>query len=260
MLCPFGGRKPWLVAGLAGLTVLLGVAGCSSSDTVETEASTPTTGTADPAADSPLEETIGGFRATVIDPPRATTLTSQTPGAQINLRSQPTTLSPILSSGAAGDEVQLLRLAEGEGGHTWYYAQSPAAEREGWVRGDFVDIGNATPVAAAPAALASPTQNALITADSPCGPDRQEAFFETQSYTVHLCATAQGLRYVGTEKATQTALVTEDVAINQAVYIAIDGHQQYHISDTHLAVYEVYNGSYTPLKTESVLRFERFMY
>ncbi|MEY3297409.1 MAG: hypothetical protein RLZZ597_669 [Cyanobacteriota bacterium] len=255
MLSPLGGKTPWFSLGLA---LLLGLAGCGSPVAVDSEASTPTDGTAEAAV--PLEETIGGFRATVIDPPRATTLTGQTPGAQINLRSQPTTLSPILGSGAAGDEVLLLRLAEGEGGHTWYYAQYTGAEREGWVRGDFVDVSGATPVAASSGATASPAQPALSTASNPCGADRQEAFFETQSYTVHLCMTAQGLRYVGTEKATQTALVTEDVAINQAVYIAIDGNQQYHISDTHLAVYEVHNGSYTPLKTEPILRFERFMY
>lgn len=255
MLCPFGGKTPWFAAGFVGLTVLLGVAGCSSSDTAATEASTPT----DNAA-APLEETIGGFRATVIDPPRATTLSGQTPGAQINLRSQPTTLSPIVGSGAAGDEIRLLRLAEGEGGHTWYYAQYPEAEREGWVRGDFVDIDKATPVAASPATAPSPAQPALNTASNPCGADRQEAFFETQSYTVHLCNTDHGLRYVGTDKATQKALVTEDVAVNQTVYIAIDGNQQYHLSDTNLAVYEVHNGSYTPLASEPVLRFERFLY
>lgn len=260
MLCPFGGKTPWLAAGLVGLTTLLGGVGCSASDPMATEASTPTAGTVDPAADSPLEETIGGFRATVIDPPRATTLASQTPGAQINLRSQPTTLSPILGNGAAGDEVRLLRLAEGEGGHTWYYAQYTDSEQEGWVRGDFVDIRNATPIAALPSAAANAAQPALATTANPCGADRQEAFFETQSYTVHLCNTAQGLRYVGTHKTTHAALITEDVAVNQTVYIAIDGNQQYHISDTHLAHYEVHDGSYTPLQNEPVLRFERFLY
>lgn len=260
MLCPFGGKTPWLAAGLVGLTVLLGVAGCSSSETVATEASTPTAGTADPAAESPIEETIGGFRATVIDPPRVTILTSQTPGAQINLRSQPTTLSPILSSGAAGDEVRLLRLAEGEGGHTWYYAQNAEAEREGWVRGDFVDISNATPLAADPGLATDRSAQPALSTTNPCDSDRQEAFFETQSYAVYLCQSAQGLRYVSTHKTTQDALITDDVAVNRSIYIAIDGNQQYHVSDTHLAVYEVHDGSYTPLKTEPVLRFERFLY
>lgn len=261
MLCPFGGKTPWLAAGLIGLTALLGGVGCSASDPVATEASTPTAGTADPVVESPLEETIGGFRATVIDPPRATTLASQTPGAQINLRSQPTTLSPIVGSGAAADEVRLLRLAEGEGGYTWYYAQYSQSDQEGWVRGDFVDISNATPMAAEESAATPPAPPTLVaTATNLCGADRQDAFFETKSYTIHLCNTAQGLRYVGTHKTTQAALITNDVAVNQAVYIAIDGNQQYHISDTHLALYEVRDGSYTPLQNEPVLRFERFLY
>jgi hypothetical protein len=153
-----------------------------------------------------------------------------------------------------------LRLAEGEGGHTWYYAQNPEAEQEGWVRGDFVDISNATTLAAAPGqATDSPDQTALSTTN-PCANDRQEAFFETQSYAVYLCQSAQELRYVSTHKTTQDALITDDVAVNRSIYIAIDGNQQYHISDTHLAVYEVHDGSYTPLATEPVLRFERFLY
>ena len=205
------------------------------------------------------QETIGGEQTTVIDPPRQTTLISQTSGAQINLRSQPTTRSPILGSGAAGDEVLVLRLAEGEGGFTWYYAQSLGLDREGWVRGDFVDINNATTTTPA-ASLASASRQPTLATAAPCGSDRQEGFFETQSYQVFLCKTAQGLRYVGTHKTTQEALITEDVAVNQAVYIAIDGNQQYHISDNHIARYEVHNGSYTPLESEPVLRFERFLY
>lgn len=257
MLWPLGGKAPWLKVGLVGLLL---VAGCGASDTAVTEASTPTDGSTEPAAAPTLEETIAGFRAAVIDPPRVTTLAGQTPGAQINLRSQPTTLSPIVGSGAAGDEVRLLRLAEGEGGYSWYYAQDTASDREGWVRGDFVDISSATSVAATPSATPNSAQNALATASAPCGSDRQEAFFETQSYTVHVCQSAQGLRYVGTNKTTQESLMTDDVAVNQSVYIAIDGNQQYHISDTHLARYEVHNGSYTPLHSEPVTRFERFLY
>ncbi|QQE65006.1 hypothetical protein GFS31_16910 [Leptolyngbya sp. BL0902] len=257
MLWPLGGNAPWLRVGLVGLLL---VAGCSSSDTIATEASTPTDAPPEPAAAPTLEETIAGFRAAVIDPPRVTTLSGQTPGAKINLRSQPTTLSPIVGSGTAGDEVRLLRLAEGEGGYSWYYAQSPAADQEGWVRGDFVDISNATPVTATPSTAPSAAQNALATASPPCGSDRQEALFETQSYTVHLCQSAQGLRYVGTNRATQESVIIDDVAVNQSVYIAIDGNQQYHISDTHLARYEVHDGSYRPLQSEPVTRFERFLY
>jgi hypothetical protein len=249
MLWPLKGKAPGLGVGLIGLLLL---AGCGSSDRLDTGASAAT---AAPAA-ARLEETLGEVQAMVIDPPRLTQLMTPTPGAQINLRSQPTTLSPILGSGAAGDEVRLLRLAEGEGGHTWYYAQSPGAEREGWVRGDFVDISTAT----APAASTAAVESSALTTDSPCGSDRQEAFFETQSYRVSLCKTVRGLRYVGTHKTTQEALITEDVAVNQSIYIAINGNQQYHISDTHLALYEIHNGSYTPLASEPVLRFERFVY
>ena len=75
-----------------------------------------------------------------------------------------------------------------------------------------------------------------------------------------MCATGNGLRYLSHNKRTQETLAIEDVGRNQDTYIAINGDQQYHISDTSLAIYKVSDGNYSQLKGESVLRFERFIY
>ncbi|HIK45354.1 MAG TPA: SH3 domain-containing protein [Leptolyngbyaceae cyanobacterium M65_K2018_010] len=255
------GKQHWMGWGLTLVLITL-ASGCGSSPEPETEASpsvTQETATPSPAVtDSPAEETIGGFRATVIDPPRVTQLATQNTGSQINLRSQPTTLSPILGQGQAGDPVRLLRLAEGEAGYSWYYVQFTQSEQEGWVRGDFVDTANAT--AAAPESSPSTAQPVVARATQPCGGDRQEAHFESPSLTIYLCQTAQGVRFIGTNKTTQESLVTDDVTNNQGIYIAIDGNLQYHVSDTAIAVYQVSNGSYSQLKGEPVQSFERFVY
>lgn len=247
----------WVNLGVVLMAVALS-SGCGGSD-VASEASTPTT-VDTVSTESPQEETIGNFRATVIDPPRATTLTTQQAGAQINLRSQPTTLSPIVGNGQSGSAVQLLRLAQGEEGYSWYYVQFAEAETEGWVRGDFVDTENATTAAVTVPVSESVAQPVANATTAGCGGDRQEAFFETKSFTIHICSTAQGLRYLSRDKGTQATLSIEDVGRNQETYIAIDGDQQYHISDSSLAIYEVSNGNYSQLKGESVLRFERFIY
>jgi hypothetical protein len=250
--------------GLVLALMMAAGSGCRSSEPTAPEASTPTTTTDKGEAvttddRAPVEETIGGFTATVIDPPRATTLATQQADAQINLRSQPTTLSPIVGYGQSGNAVRLLRLAEGEEGYSWYYVQLTESDTEGWVRGDFVDVDGAT--AMTPESAASePAQPVVATTTQPCGSDRQEAFFETESLSIYLCNTSQGLRYIGTNKATQESLETDDVSSYQGIYIAIDGQYQYHISDTSVAVYQVNNGSYNQLEGEPVLRFERFIY
>ncbi|NJL48021.1 MAG: SH3 domain-containing protein [Leptolyngbyaceae cyanobacterium SM2_5_2] len=233
---------------------------CRTSPEIATEAgpSAVAVDTEQATANSPVEETIGGFTATVIDPPRVTTLATQQSGAQINLRSQPTTLSPIVGNGQSGDSVQLLRLAEGEGGYSWYYVQFTQSDTEGWIRGDFVDVDAAQATTPA-SANEEVTQPVVATTTQPCSRDRQEAFFETKSLTIYLCNTPEGLRYLGTNKTTQESLETDDVTSYQGLYIAIDGPYQHHISDTTVAVYQVNNGSYSQLNAEPVLRFERFV-
>ncbi len=252
-----GGKRIWLSLSLV-LVVAMAGSSCRKPgpEQADPEASTPTAATADGSA--PVEETIGGFKATVIDPPRTTTLATQQAGAQINLRSQPTTLSPIVGTGQSGSAVRLLRLAEGEAGYSWYYVQATESDTEGWVRGDFVDVDSATATPSEP--TPGTAQPVAATTAQPCGGDRQEAFFETKSLSVYLCSTPQGLRYIGTNNATQDSLTTNDVSSYQGLYIAIDGPYQYHISDTAVTVYQVSNGSYSQLQGEPVLRFERFVY
>jgi hypothetical protein len=249
-----------------GLALLVALGGCDrraaevppEAATPGLAASTPTEGAAVAPAE-PVDE--GGFRSTPIEPARTATLISQSAGAQINLRSQPTTQSSAQGYGLSGDPITLLRLAEGECGFSWYYVKFAQSGAEGWVRGDFID----TSAAAAPATPAIGTNPAAGTnpavGPGPCGDsNRPEAYFETKSFTIHLCQTPQGLSYIGVNKATQETLSTADVRNNQGTYVAINGNYQYHINDSGLAVYQVNSGSYTQLDNEAVIRHERFVY
>ncbi|NMF85235.1 SH3 domain-containing protein [Nodosilinea sp. P-1105] len=229
-----------------GVSLAGGLAACGGTNA---EVDSPLSTEATVEQSSP--DAMGSFNETVIEPVRRATLETQQPGAQVNVRSRPTTESPSQGMAAGGDPVDLLRLARGRDGYTWYYLTTVNGGTEGWVRGDFVDTSSpAATQATAPAA----------TSTSPCGDDRQEAYFETRSFMVYLCSTDQGLRYVGTEKTTQEALVTQDVHQAQDTYIAIDGRVQYHINEQTLAVYQISNGSYSQMTAEPVLRHEQFLY
>lgn len=242
--------------------LLLALGGCNRSANTDALAeanppskgtgveSTPTTGSGE-VADETIED--GGFRSTPIQPTRTAYLSTQAEGAQVNLRSQPTTQSSAQGYGLGGDQITLLRLAEGEGGFSWYYVKFAQTEAEGWVRGDFIDTTGQ-------AASAAPGTGAEVST-GPCGDsNRPEAFFETKSFTIHLCQTPQGLSYIGIDKTNNETLATADVRQDQGTYIAINGNYQYHISDENLAVYQVTSGSYNQLENENVIRHERFMY
>ena len=114
--------------------------------------------------------------------------------------------------------------------------------------------------AAGPAAGVVAPAAAEEASPGPCGADRPEAFFETQSFTIHLCQTPQGLSYIGTNTTNQDTLTTTDVRNSQGTYIAINGDHQYYINDQSLVVYQISNGSYTQLESEAVVRHERFLY
>ena len=243
--------------GLALVLVLIALGGCTRGADVSDDAADGGVGdsesTATTGAESAEAEDIGGFRATPIDPSRTAHLVTQAAGSQINLRSQPTTQSATQGYGQGGDQITLLRLAEGEGGFSWYYVKFAQSETEGWVRGDFVDTsGQAASSAPAPA----PEISTGLCGDS----NRPEAFFETKSFSIHLCQTPQGLSYIGINKTLSDTLTTADVRQEQGTYIAINGNYQYHINDKALAVYQVSSGSYTQLEGEDVIRHERFMY
>ncbi len=202
-----------------------------------------------------------GFRSTPINPTRTARLVTQAAGSQINLRSQPTTQSTAQGYGLGGDPITLLRLAEGEGGLSWYYVNfaGSGSGAEGWVRGDFVDTSDQAAVPEPDSESAPGTAPGV--SPSPCGDaNRPEAFFETKSFTIHLCQTPQGLRYIGRSKGSNEILTTTDVGLNQGTYIAINGSYQYHINDKTLSVYQVSNGSYTQIEGEDVVKHERFLY
>ncbi|TVQ13183.1 MAG: SH3 domain-containing protein [Leptolyngbya sp. DLM2.Bin27] len=259
----WGSPKLLLSLGL-GLFVLGGsLGGCSRRAAVAPPESADQAEVAAAGAAATPAELVGDgtFRSTPIDPVRVGRLTTQAAGAQINLRSQPTTQSAAQGYGNGGDQITLLHLAEGEGGFSWYYVKFDQSGAEGWVRGDFVDASSqAVAPAPAPAATLAPGATPGGGA-APCGDgNRPEAFFETKSFTVHLCQTPRGLSYIGLNRGSHDTLATTDVSLNQGTYIAIDGNRQYHINDKTLSVYQVTSGSYTQLKGEDVVRHERFLY
>lgn len=203
-----------------------------------------------------------GYQSTPINPTRIAVLASQSEAAQINVRSQPTTQSESLGFAQPGDQVDLLLLAEGEGGYSWYFLKIAGSQTEGWIRGDFIDTSGQRVATAQVPEVDEPAAAAEVLPDDQgvCGRDRQEAYFETDSFTIHICNTGDGLRYVGLNKENQESLVTEDVSTSQGTYVAIDGSYQYHINNNSLAVYQVHQGDYQPLTNETVTRHERFIY
>lgn len=242
--------------------VLLALGGCDRRAAVESPPgaaisqesrggdSVPAVGAGEAAGET-VED--GGFRSTPIHPIRTANLSTEAAGARVNLRSQPTTESELQGYGLDGDPVTLLRLAEGEGGFNWYYVKFAQSKAEGWVRGDFIGT-------AEQAAGLAPHTAADINTGS-CGEsNRPEAFFETKSFTVHLCQTPRGLSYIGINKTNNETLSTADVRQEQGTYIAINGNYQYHINDNNLAVYQVSSGNYSQLENEDVVRHERFLY
>ena len=183
------------------------------------------------------------YLATPIDPPRLATLTASEADAQINVRSLPTTASTSPTYGLVGEAVELQRLAEGEGGYTWYFVTFVNGESSGWVRGDFV---------------ATSVPPAVDLSANACGEDPQLAFFETPTFAIYICDDPEELRYVSTNKATRQSLVTEKVKNSQGTFIAIDGDIQYHVNEGSLAVYQVNRGDFTQLLAEPVTQYQRF--
>ncbi|WOD40168.1 SH3 domain-containing protein [Nodosilinea sp. E11] len=252
-----GSGSGYSKVGLVLMVGLIALGGCRRAEVGDAPAAVPPV--AAEADNAPIAELVvdDGFRSTPINPPRTAQLTTQASGSQINLRSQPTTQSDAQGYGLGGDAITLLHLAEGEGGFSWYYVKFAQSEAEGWVRGDFVDTSQQATVP--PADLAPGTAPAV--GPGPCNDsNRPEAFFETKSFRIHLCQTAQGLSYVGINKTSNDTLITTDVRENQGTYIAIDGNYQYHINDKSLSVYQINSGSYSQLEGEDVIRHERFLY
>ncbi|PSN17788.1 hypothetical protein C7271_15925 [filamentous cyanobacterium CCP5] len=222
------------------LVLVLAAVGCrSATDEVATPEPTVAVQVTNTPAPIPIEGTP--YQATPLDPTRAGVLIADTDNAAINLRSQPTTQSAPTGTGTAGDQLELLQLAEGEGGYSWYLVKSIDSGAEGWVRGDFIETDSN--VAAIPA--------------NACGDDSQRAFFETESFANYICEGSTGLRYVGINKTNQKSFVTEEVEVSQGTYIAFDGSIQYHLNDATLAVYRVNQGEYTQLLGESILHRQR---
>ena len=138
-----------------GLSVVLGI-----STLIGCQRGGPTT--ADPATDvdsealisnaegTPPSATVNNETAssspekTPIDPPQSASLTAEEANAEINVRSQPTVDSTSTGYGLVGDTVKLFKTVDGDDGFAWYYVELEGWDTEGWVRGDLIEITNAT--------------------------------------------------------------------------------------------------------------------
>ncbi|MEB3281593.1 MAG: SH3 domain-containing protein [Lyngbya sp.] len=67
-------------------------------------------------------------------------LTANDPGAQINVRTAPTTQANSPHYGVAGDWVEVLNSSDGGDGYIWYYVRFYQSGAEGWVRSDFLSF------------------------------------------------------------------------------------------------------------------------
>lgn len=141
--------------GLACLILLL-VVGCGRPQGGQDTATDP----APSATGTPPAPGVSvGQGLTPIDPPRSSILSSQRAGAQINIRSTPSTTAPVVAQGQSGQGVQLLSLTEAEDGYTWYQLRLAPGDQEGWVRGDLVSQAGA--VAATPPSSLRPPARAI---------------------------------------------------------------------------------------------------
>ena len=74
---------------------------------------------------------------------QAATLTSNTAGSRIRVRSAPTTQASAPHYGFAGDRVQVLWSTQGRDNYTWRYVKFNQSGAEGWIRSDFVNVSAA---------------------------------------------------------------------------------------------------------------------
>ncbi|TAF51430.1 MAG: hypothetical protein EAZ61_10650 [Oscillatoriales cyanobacterium] len=88
--------------------------------------------------------------ATNLNPQTTGYLTSQDAGAQINVRSSPSTSASTPHYGVPGDAVTLQQSATGDDGYVWYNVRFNASGATGWVRSDFVATGTPAANATAP--------------------------------------------------------------------------------------------------------------
>ncbi len=96
---------------------------------------------ASPSPAKPKPEATAKSTATSSNSNQGTLITKD-PTAQVNVRTANNTQSDVIHAGNAGDQIQILKSQAGESGYTWYQVKFPVAKVQGWVRGDFIKLGN----------------------------------------------------------------------------------------------------------------------
>jgi hypothetical protein len=142
-----------IALGLSVGTALLASCGPKESASETPNSSTTTTPVTPPETPSPPypkpEPPASPGNETTLNPLQRGTLTAQQKDSQINLRSQPSTDATAEGYGLVGDRVELQKVTTGSDGLTWYYVKFFTSGAEGWIRGDFIQIGEGTEVSQA---------------------------------------------------------------------------------------------------------------
>ncbi|MGD1943622.1 MAG: SH3 domain-containing protein [Leptolyngbyaceae cyanobacterium] len=191
------------------------------------------------------------------------TIIAENPGAEVNVRSQPSATSTPIGYGQVGDTVVLGRAAPATDGHTWHYVTFQNASTVGWVRSDLLDIPPATPSSSdEPAAATLGAQSDVLTQalDEHCGNARAiEAYFATQSHTIYVCKLRHQRLYLSQEQGTEQVVIAQDVEALGGGYIIGNDNFEYRLDSGSLVIVRFDDsGQQEEVLREAVVYTERY--
>ncbi|MEM7650362.1 MAG: SH3 domain-containing protein [Cyanobacteria bacterium P01_A01_bin.70] len=273
-------RSRFVLGGLLAVVCLVGLGTCrqwrsrSQLPPTTADAGTGGTPTVQPTPDTwpGLTDTVSTANATnesAAQPQPAqtagqiATLIAENPGAEVNVRSQPSATSAPIGYGQVGDTVVLGRAEPAEDGHTWHYVTFQNASTVGWVRSDLLDIPTAPSASTdeSAAATLSPQSDVLKEAlDEHCGNIRAiEAYFVTQSHTIYVCKIRHQHLYLSQEQGTEQVVTAQDVEALGGGYIIGNDNFEYRLDSSSLVIVRFDDaGQQEEVLREAVVYTERF--
>ena len=272
-------RSRFVLGGLLAVVCLVGLGTCrqwrsrSQRPTTTADAGTDGTPTVQPTPDTWPGLTDSVSTAAIDElaaPPQPdqtagqiATLITENPGAEVNVRSQPSATSAPIGYGQVGDTVVLGRAAPATDGHTWHYVTFQNASTVGWVRSDLLDIPPATPSSSdEPAAATLGAQSDVLTQalDEHCGNARAiEAYFATQSHTIYVCKLRHQRLYLSQEQGTEQVVIAQDVEALGGGYIIGNDNFEYRLDSGSLVIVRFDDsGQQEEVLREAVVYTERY--
>ncbi|MEM1308605.1 MAG: SH3 domain-containing protein [Cyanobacteria bacterium P01_H01_bin.153] len=205
---------------------------------------------------------------TAVDASRTTgqtaKLTAADPQAQINVRSQPSSVGEPIGYGRVGETVVLGRSEAAEDGYTWHRVTFQSDGTVGWIRGDLLDIQPLESVTDQPA-TAAPVNQATSDAlkqslDDTCGSTKAvESYFVTASNTIYICKVRNRRTYLSQEAGTEQVIQAEDVEALGGGYIIGNDNFEYRLDASSLVVVRFDDsGQQEEILREPVIHSERY--